>query len=78
MAPQLRGFALPYLQRWRLRRFMTQAELIERTGLSRATVVRAERGDQVVSVANIKKLADTLGVTPEELVYSDPGQVERQ
>lgn len=76
MAPQSRGFTLPYLQRWRLRRFLTQAELIEHTGLSRATIVRAERGDQVVSVANIKKLADALGLTPDELVYRDPDHLD--
>lgn len=71
MAAQ-RGFALPHLQAWRLHRFMTQADLIARSGVSRATIVRAERGDEVVSVANIKKLADALGVTPEQLVYDEP------
>jgi len=67
-----RGFALPHLQRWRLNKYMTQADLINRSGVSRATVVRAERGGEIVSVANIKKIADALGITPDELVRVDP------
>lgn len=72
MAKQVRGRPLPYLQAWRLHRLMTQAELVEKTGLGRATVVRAERGHEIVTMANIRKLADALRITPDELVYHDP------
>lgn len=67
-----RGFALPYLQRWRLRKFMTQAQLVTASGVSRTTIVRAETGESSVSVANIKRLADALAITPDELVRVDP------
>lgn len=72
LAAQIRGFALPFLQRYRMRAFLTQVELIDKSGVSRATVVRAERGDEIVSIANIRKLAEALGITPDELVYKDP------
>ena len=71
MAAQ-RGLALPYLRAWRLRRLLTQAELIEKSGVSRTTVVRAESAGGSVSIANIRRLAQALGITPDELVYSDP------
>ena len=71
MAAQ-RGLALPYLRAWRLRRLLTQAELIEKSGVSRTTVVRAESAGGSVSIANIRRLADALDVTPDELVYSNP------
>lgn len=71
MAAQ-RGLALPYLRAWRLRRLLTQAELIEKSGVSRTTVVRAESAGGSVSIANIRRLADALGITPDELVYNNP------
>jgi transcriptional regulator with XRE-family HTH domain len=71
MAAQ-RGLTLPYLRAWRLRRLLTQAELIEKSGVSRTTVVRAESASGSVSIANIRRLADALGVTPDDLVYTDP------
>lgn len=71
MAAQ-RGIALPYLRAWRLRRLLTQAELIEKSGVSRTTVVRAESAGGSVSIANIRRLADALSLTPDELVHRDP------
>jgi hypothetical protein len=35
-------------------------------------VVRAERGDEIVSIANIRKLAEALGITSDDLVCTDP------
>ena len=72
LMPQVRGRPLPHLKAWRMRRYMTQQMLAEHSGLAKATVTRAETGDNAVSFANIKKLADALGVTPDELVYTDP------
>lgn len=72
LMPQVRGRPLPHLKAWRMRRYMTQLELAERSGLAKATVTRAETGDNAVSFPNIKKLADALGVSPDELVYIDP------
>lgn len=67
-----RGVALPYLRAWRLHRLMTQMELVEKSGVSKTTVVRAEAGDSPVNMANMRKLATALNITPDELVYSDP------
>jgi DNA-binding Xre family transcriptional regulator len=72
MAEKVRGVSLPYLKAWRLHRMMTQGELVERSGLARSTVARAEAGREVVSFPNIRRLADTLGITPEQLVNEDP------
>lgn len=71
MAAQ-RGYALPFLRSWRRRRMLTQAELVEKSGVSIATIVRAESAAGSVSVANLRKLAEALGITTDELVYTDP------
>lgn len=68
MAENMRGHAIPHLKAWRMRRFLAQAELATRAGVGKSTVTRAERGDTVVSFANIRKIAAALGVTPEELL----------
>jgi transcriptional regulator with XRE-family HTH domain len=44
------------------------------TKLARATVTRAERGDEVVSFANIRKLAEALGITPDQLLKAPDGE----
>jgi transcriptional regulator with XRE-family HTH domain len=69
---QIKGFPLPYLKAWRLHRLKTQADLIAESGVGRATIVRAERGDEPVRFANIRKLAAALDVTPEQLMREDP------
>lgn len=67
-----RGVVLPYLRAWRLRRLFTQQELVAKSGVSIATIVRAERGDSPISIPNVRKLASILQVTPDDLVYTDP------
>jgi transcriptional regulator with XRE-family HTH domain len=54
-----------------MRTFLTQAELTQRSGVARATVTRAERGDEIVTLTNISKLAEALDITPDELLTSD-------
>ncbi len=61
MAEQVRGRPLPYLKAWRIEKLMTQAE-----------VVRAERGDEAISFANIRKLAEALGISTDELLRTKP------
>ena len=68
MAEKIRGRPLPYLRAWRMRKFMSQVELVEGSGLARATVARAEKGDEVVSYPNIRKLAAALGISPDDLL----------
>lgn len=72
-ADRVRGLALPYLRAWRLKKVVSQGELLGRTGMARSSLARAEKGDQVVSFASIQLLASALGISPDELVYSDPG-----
>jgi len=73
MAEQIRGRPLPYLKAWRIEKLLTQADLVERSGVGRATVVRAERGDEAISFANIRKLAEALGISTDELLHTKPG-----
>lgn len=69
---RVRGVELPYLRAWRIRLAIGQNELVERSGLARSTVARAETGKEVVSFPNIRKLAEALGITPEQLIREDP------
>lgn len=74
MAEKTRGLPLPYLRAWRMKKLLAQGELAEASGLARATIARAERGDEVVNFVNIRKLAAALGISPEELLYTSPGE----
>lgn len=55
------------LREWRERRALTQNQLAEKAGVSRATVVRLEKGYSAVP-PTLRKLADALGVDPAELI----------
>jgi transcriptional regulator with XRE-family HTH domain len=72
MAEYVRGRALPYLKAWRMQKLLGQAELARKTRLSKGTLARAERGDEIVSFANIRKLAEALGISTDELLHSNP------
>ena len=52
----------------RERLFVTQEELAERTGMSRATISRIESGQQRPRISTVRKLAEALGVLPEALI----------
>jgi len=58
---------LERLQELRIRAALTQAELAERAGLSRTTIVRLEQGDPNVLPSTLRKLARALKVKPVEL-----------
>ena len=47
-------------------------ELAEGAGLSTTYVWRMERGERNVSLKNLQKLADALGVAPSDLIESKP------
>ena len=49
-------------------RFLTQEMLAERSGVSRPNIARLERGDEEARFSTVWKLANALGVQPEELV----------
>jgi len=52
----------------RLRAGYSQEELAGKAGLHRTYMSDIERGERNVSVENIKKIADALGVDPSELL----------
>lgn len=59
------------LKRLRTLRALTQAELAQKAGLTPATVVRIERNQAEPHMSTIRKLAESLGVDPAELVKGE-------
>ena len=72
MAEYVRGKPLPYLKAWRMTKLMGQSELAKAAGVTKGTMARAERGDEVVSFANIRKIADALGISTDDLLNKNP------
>lgn len=66
---------LARLRALRQRKALTQQELAAKAGVTRSTVARVEGGAEQPFPTTIRKLADALGVEPEELGPgpSDPG-----
>lgn len=67
----VRGVLVPYLRAWRARATLKQDELATKSGVSRPTIQRGERGE-TLSVDNVRKLASALGITVEELRFTNP------
>jgi transcriptional regulator with XRE-family HTH domain len=67
------GRRLTELRRIRERRALSQAELAERSGVARATIVSIESGRAGAQYGTIRKIAEALGVEPEELLAIDTG-----
>jgi transcriptional regulator with XRE-family HTH domain len=65
------GRRLTELRRLRERLALSQAELAERSGLSRTTIVSLEAGKAGAQYASIRKLAEILGVEPVALMGPD-------
>jgi DNA-binding XRE family transcriptional regulator len=49
-------------------RFLSQAELAERAGLARLSVIRIEKGHVRPRLWTVRRLAETLGVAPADLI----------
>ncbi len=56
------------LREWRERRALTQRELAAKAGMTVSTVNRIENGLQRPRISTVRKLAEALGVAPEELI----------
>lgn len=56
------------LREARERRLMTQPELSERSGVMIATISRIENGLQQPRIPTVRKLAEVLGIDPEEMI----------
>ena len=52
----------------RQRKALTQQQLAERAGVNRVTIVRLEGGEDQPFPTTVRKLADALGVDPEDLM----------
>ena len=65
------GRVLSQVKVWRERRWLTQGELAEKSGVARSTIARAELGG-AVSIRNVRALAEALGVTPDDLCGDRP------
>lgn len=52
----------------RERKALTQQQLAERAGVNRVTITRLEHGNDQPFPTTVRKLADALGVDPEDLM----------
>lgn len=57
---------------WRKLRGLTQAQLADRAGISRATLLRLERGDGGVSTENLLRVMRALGILDSVVRALDP------
>lgn len=67
------GATSPVRERRKGRR-ITQAELAERVGVSRQTIIAVEQGDYAPSVYLALRIARTLGATVEDLFTDEAGE----
>ncbi len=58
------------LKQWRLRRFLTQAELASKSRVCRDTVNQVERRKQKPAIRTMRNLARALEVKPSEIRFS--------
>ena len=58
----------PPLRVWREFRSLTQADLARASGVNRVQVVEIEAGRSTGSVHTLRKLADALGVTVDDII----------
>jgi len=62
-----RAVLVPNLLRRRLQSALTQGELARAAGVSRATVTRAEAGEEI-RISSVRKLARALRCQPRDLL----------
>jgi transcriptional regulator with XRE-family HTH domain len=69
------------LHAYRVQRFLSQAELAKRAGLTPQTIMRLERGEVTSPTARtVRQLAEALGIAPTDLarveeVFDRPGKL---
>jgi transcriptional regulator with XRE-family HTH domain len=57
----------PRLREWRERAALSQGELAERSGTSRATIADLEAGNRRGQPKTVRRLSEALGIEPEDL-----------
>ena len=55
------------IKKWRRSRWLTQAELAEKVGVTHWTISNWEKGIKPPSLRNMRRLAEALGITPEQI-----------
>jgi transcriptional regulator with XRE-family HTH domain len=55
----------------RMRGGMSQEDLARKAGIGRTTIHNIEAGKRIIRLENLVKIADVLGVKPEDLFISD-------
>lgn len=71
-----RGLVVPYLRAWRISYALSQSDLAERSGVSKPALVRAEGGARL-SFTNIRKVAECLGISVQQLLREDPNSAPK-
>lgn len=62
-----------YLEEWRIAKLWSQAQLAKKAGLNQAAISRIESGQlKTGRLSSIKKIAEALGVKPEQVVEFEP------
>jgi transcriptional regulator with XRE-family HTH domain len=56
------------LREWRLAKVMTQEELAQRSGLTETTISRIESSRSEARISTVRKLAEALEISPQELI----------
>jgi transcriptional regulator with XRE-family HTH domain len=65
---------LPRLRELRQRAYMSQENLAQKAGVSEATINRLEKGLQLARYVTVRKLAEALGVVPDDLTRETEGK----
>lgn len=65
-------YKLPYLRAWRRKKFMSMRDLKVASGVSTNTITLLENERSEANPSTVGKLAKGLGITPDELVYTNP------
>lgn len=64
-----------FLQAWRKFRRMTQDELAEKVGTTKAVISLLESGNRPLSAKWLRKIAPVLNTTPGHLLDHDPNEL---
>jgi transcriptional regulator with XRE-family HTH domain len=60
-----------YLQEWRLGKYWSPSKLAELAGINRSIISKIESGEQVGRLGTAVKIAEALGIRPEQIIDFD-------
>lgn len=67
-----------YLRQWREKKQLTQEELADRVGTTKAVISLLENEKRPLSSKWLRKFADALGTTPGRILDIDPDEVSAE